>query len=515
MTAIERNPQEASGQEYDLIVIGGGIYGVMLTFVATQVGLRPLLLEKNDFGGATSFNSLRIVHGGFRYLQSADLHRFYESVNERRWFFQHFAGLVKPLPCLLPLYGKGVYRPSVFRVALKLNDVLSFRRNENVAEDCLLPGGKVLAAKEVVARFPKVKTEGLKGGAVWYDGAMPDSQRILMEVLKWAVSLGAVALNYVEVAELRIQNDCVTGVHAIDKVQDTSLSFAGRAVVNAAGPWSRQVAAKFDRDVPELFRSSLAWNVLFDREQLSDHALAVTPDRPHARTYFLHPWKGKLLAGTGHAPWNGISQDPLPPEEALEEFIEDLNLAVPGLDLSRRDILHIFSGLLPVVQDGTTELAVREKIIDHGASGGVRGLFSVSGVKFTTSRLVAEKTMQKIFPGTGIKPAKILFDKPDYRGIPKEELGIFEYDWYPPEADDNWMTCLKKIAQTESVVHLDDLIFRRTTIGDNPRRAMQLAPRLCSLFSWDKKRCLTEIKRIAKHYKGIKFSDTELSPVHS
>ncbi len=217
MDTILRNPEKAKDKIYDAIIIGGGIYGVMLSLVASQKGIKTLLLERDDFGGATSFNSLRIVHGGLRYLQKMDLHRFFESVSERKWFLKNFPDLVEPLACLMPLNGKGLYRPSIFRVALFLNDLLSLNRNKGVPKNSKLPGGKIISAEEVKKIFPDVDTNNLKGGAVWYDGSMPDSQRVLIESLKWACSLGATALNYFEAKDILIDNNKVSGVRVFDK----------------------------------------------------------------------------------------------------------------------------------------------------------------------------------------------------------------------------------------------------------------------------------------------------------
>ena len=111
------------GEVFDLIIVGGGVYGIMLALESARRGLKALLLERGDFGGATSRNSLRIVHGGLRYLQTFDLLRFREHVSERRWFMRHFPDLVEPLACLMPLYGKGIYRTSVFRAASALNEL--------------------------------------------------------------------------------------------------------------------------------------------------------------------------------------------------------------------------------------------------------------------------------------------------------------------------------------------------------------------------------------------------------
>ena len=134
MSEIIREPLDAVKKKYDLIIIGGGIYGTMLSLEASRRGLLSLLLERDDFGQHTSFNSLRIIHGGLRYLQSLDLHRFRESVSERKWFLKTFPHLIKTLPCLMPLYGNGLYHPFVLRTALLMNDILSYNRNRTLPE---------------------------------------------------------------------------------------------------------------------------------------------------------------------------------------------------------------------------------------------------------------------------------------------------------------------------------------------------------------------------------------------
>src|SRR5512137_1904921 len=106
MSAIFRDSAAAASEKYDVIIVGGGIYGVMLALEAGKRRQRALLLEQEDFGGATSLNHLRTIHGGLRYLQSLDLPRCLESIRERRWFLANFPALVQVLPCLMPLYGR-------------------------------------------------------------------------------------------------------------------------------------------------------------------------------------------------------------------------------------------------------------------------------------------------------------------------------------------------------------------------------------------------------------------------
>lgn len=502
MGKIYRQPAVAASESYDLIIIGGGIYGVMLSLEAARRGLRALLLERDDFGGATSFNHLRILHGGFRYLQTMDLRRFRDSVAERKWFLKTFPGIVKPLPCIMPLYGNGLHRPFVLRIALWINDILSYKRNNGVCPNMRLRHGRVIDANQTRKIFPLIDTKGLQGAAVWYDACMPDSQRLLMEILRWSCEYGTTALNYVEACQLLKSKVGVAGVMAMDRESGESLEYKASVVVNAAGPWCRRLAACFHRDEPALFKSSIAWNVILERDALSDHAVAVSPKKPGGRIYFLLPWKRKLLAGTGHASWFGREEGPMPSTEMIQEFLHDLNLAVPSLEVSQKDILHIFAGLLPATQFGSVALTGREVILNHANHGGPQGLYSISGVKFTTSRLVAEKTLKRIFP-----EKKVTKDAVDENHSPLQDEAvrhrIFSFDWYPFPTDGKWKEALQSLIQEESVQHLDDLIFRRTTFWENSKRALEIAPYICELFPWNDARCNKELERLTKKLEQI------------
>jgi glycerol-3-phosphate dehydrogenase len=381
-------------------------------------------------------------------------------------------------------------------MALRINDFLSKGRNRGVYSERHLPRGKVIDVNQTQSIFPAVNPHGLKGGAIWYDACMPDSQRLLITVIKWACGHGATALNYVEARKLLKHKEGVVGVKAVDRKSGESHEYSANVVVNAGGPWCRDLATSFDRDEPTLFKGSLMWNVLLDREAVSDHAVAVTPKKVDGETYFLVPWKGRLFAGTGHVPWvKGTAMHPMPSTDQLRDFLDDLNLAVPGLELSLNDILHVFPGLLPVTEAGGVTLSVREVILDHGSRKGPRGLWSVSGVKFTTARLVAEKTLNRIFSH---KMSQMNFQEETFSPpqCVRHECGIFHYDWLPNSDGSIWKDALKTIIREESVQHLDDLIFRRTTLWENPSRPMKIASAVCDLFDWDGTRCSKEINKL-------------------
>lgn len=466
---IHRDVEEAARGQHDLIVVGGGIHGASLAMEAARRGLRPLLLERDDFGGATSWASMRILHGGLRYLQSLDFRRFRESVAERRWFCRTFPDLVEPLVCLMPLYGKGLKRPGAFRIALAVNDVLSRERNAGVRDDLQLPAGRVLDRKRTGELFPMARSQGLRGGGLWYDAVMTSSVRVLMETVRWACRNGAKALNYVECVGLLTDGDRVTGIEALNRTGGERVAFRAPVVVNCAGPWSRSLARRLDREHEELFRPSLAFNVLLRREPPSEAALAVTPPYAGGRTYFLMPRRDRVLAGTFHTTCEGYPASPVPDEPQIDRFLSDLNLAVPGLELTRDDVVRVDAGLLPAKARGSEETAVRDVILDHAAAGGPSGLWSVSGVKYTTARMVAERTLRRVFGGGG----RDLSIRPGCER-PEPAPGLFARDasaLAETEKDGEEMgKLLETLVEEEAVMCMDDLLLRRTEWGGDPDR---------------------------------------------
>jgi glycerol-3-phosphate dehydrogenase len=461
---IRRDLSSAARSNYDLLVVGGGIYGAAVTLEGARRGLRTLLLERDDFGAATTWSGLRIIHGGLRYLQKLDLTRFRESVHERRLWLRDFPDLVFPLACLMPLYGDGMRRPAIFRMALSMNEWLSRGRNEGVRPDRHLPAGRLLAPREVVELFPSADPKGLRGGGCWYDAVAPDVQRLLIECLHWACACGATCLNYLRAERLLQANGRIAGVTALDALSGQRQEYRAAVVVNAAGPWCREVSANFDRDRPELFRPSLAFNVLLDREPLSDAALAVAPRKRRARFHFLLPWKGRLLAGTCHAAIPDNAPHEPPGDELVDCFLDDLNAAVPGLALQRKDVLRLHWGRLPATGPGRVETSDRAVVVDHGTQGGPEGLFSVSGVKFTTARHVAVETLQAMAARGKLRLSAPQGARPAGRAVPDVQLMQRWLSGQPDRAE----RILRELREEESAITCEDILLRRTDWGMDP-----------------------------------------------
>jgi len=492
-----RDVNSAARQSYDVIIIGGGVYGAMLALQSAAGGLRPLLVEKHDFGSRTSFNSFRLIHGGLRYLQSLDIVRLRESVAERRWFLKNLPEHVMPAPCLMPLYGRGLRRCKVMRLALLANDLLSIDRNAGLREDRRLPAGRILGRAETLQRCPEIDHKRLEGAALWWDASMPDSQRLLMEVLRWSVSAGATVLNYVAAEKLLAEDGRASGIAARDQQTGLLHEFHGQRVINAAGPWVRETAALLDRDFEALFRPTLAWNILLDRPALSDSLLALQAADAEAQTFFLQSFKGRLLIGTGHAEWAGGPDAPRASRAQLEQTLAQVNSALPGLRLRGEDMIRVFSGLLPGRGVQGQQLSDRPCLIDHGSKGGVQNLFSVSGVKFTTARRVAEAVL-RLAVGRAVAGGDIRQQRP-------APVAPAVWTCHVPDIAglEPCLPGLRSLIEQEAVVHLDDLVLRRTTLWESRVPAAQLAERLCDLFPWDRERRRAETDRLAAAFDTV------------
>jgi glycerol-3-phosphate dehydrogenase len=406
---------------------------------------------------------------------------------------------VQRLPVLVPLYQRGIMRTEVFRLAFWIDRMLLPERDRRGEGDWTIPQGQVLSPEEVQERFPDVDRNGLAGGALWYDARIPDSQRLLMQVLRGACRLDATALNYMTANGLLTNGGRVEGVRARDVEGGETYLYEAPTVINAAGPWGAEVASRFGGE-GEWFRPQLcAWNVLFDRPAPSSCALGAAPPRTGAQHFFIHPWKGRMLVGTGHAARTPSGPSPDPTREEMIDFLADLNSAFPTLELHHQEVLSVYSGALPATHEQTTQLSKTDRWIDHADRGGPEGLFSVQGTKFTAARSTAEQAMNQLFPSRSSTAVVDLFSYVRNQKSPPER-GLYDYDWHPDPREEDWMGSLKDIAEEESAVHLDDLMFRRTSLGDNPERAIQLASRLCDLFDWDDERCGEEVARVAEAF---------------
>ena len=191
---MKRNLHQLANREHDVLVVGGGIYGAALAREVALCGLSTALIEKGDFCSATSANSLKIIHGGLRYLQQFDILRLRNSVVERRAFLRTAAHLVHPLPCLMPTQGHLMKGQEVMFCGLLLNEILSCDRNFLSDREKHIPAGRLISRATISELVPGLSTSGLTGGCAWHDAYTYNSERLVTAMVRDAVEVGAMLL---------------------------------------------------------------------------------------------------------------------------------------------------------------------------------------------------------------------------------------------------------------------------------------------------------------------------------
>jgi glycerol-3-phosphate dehydrogenase len=407
---MRRDLDKLAATEHDLIVVGAGVHGACAAWDAALRGLKVALVERDDFGGATSANSLKVLHGGFRYLQSLDLARLRLSARETATLLRVAPHLTRPLPCLLPLRAGLKENPLALSLALKAYGLLSAGGpagpNAGLASPRALPSGRVLRRDELESWAPPELTRGAKAGALWYDGLAVDSERLTLAFVQSAVERGATAANYLAVTGLETAGGLVAGVRARDTDTGQEVLVRGKAVLLTAGAWNRPLDGE-PAHPPEL---ALAVNLVMTRE-LGKAAVAVRsrsgedldPVCGGGRFMFMVPWRGHTLLGTSYrlqaGPAGPAGQAGATAGDLLA-LLAEFNQACPELNLRPGEINFFHAGLLPLAKPGQAPagggLADRPRVLDHGAAGGPTGLISLSPVKFTTARALAQQAVDLV-----------------------------------------------------------------------------------------------------------------------
>jgi glycerol-3-phosphate dehydrogenase len=437
-----RDIDQLTARTFDLLVVGGGVYGLIVAYDAAQRGLSVALVERGDFGGGTSFNHHRTIHGGLRYLQTLDLGRARESILERRTFARIAPSAVRALPFVLPLGSSLTRGPLAMRAGFLIDRVVGHDRNADVPDTHRLPTGEVLGREEAVARFPVLRGVPMSGAAVWYDYVTTEADRLTLSWGLAAASLGATLANYVDATALRMDGARVVGVVATDRDRDRRLDIDARFVVNATGAAIDRLLSSTPTNLPML----KAMNVITTCEP-PEHALGARSSS--GRNLFLVPWRNRALFGTWESSKSCRADDLTPDEREISSFIDELRQAFPSLGVTRDAVTLVHRGVVPAVtrSDGSVALEGRDRVYDHSARG-IGGLISVAGTKYTTARAVAERVTNQVMfklgrPAVPCRTATTALPLPALSGD----------------------ALLAHAAEHEMVVTLEDAVVRRTPLG--------------------------------------------------
>ncbi|MFQ6113477.1 MAG: FAD-dependent oxidoreductase [bacterium] len=555
---MKRDLAQLEGNEFDVLIIGGGIYGVCAAWEAALRGLSVALVEKGDFGSATSSNSLKIIHGGLRYLQHADFKRMRESISERKILMRIAPHLVHPLPCLMPTYGHALKGKEIMALALLINDLIGFDRNALTDPQKLLPRARTLSRDECKKLIPGVNEEGLTGAALWYDCQVYNTERMLVSVLRSAVEAGAVVANYVAMLNFRKNRDRITGILAKDTLSDNEFDIRAKLIINNTGPWVNNILGKlYERLAEPRVKLSAAMNLVVKKQFVPEYAVGIWSRSQFndedaliskgSRLLFVTPWRDYSLIGTTHVPYEGDAEQFKITEKDIRAFIHEVNEAYPAANLKREDVTYFYGGLLPMDgyndKTGDVKLLKHYRIIDHKKENSVEGLISVIGVKYTTARDVAAKTIDYVFQKLGSKPPKSQtpftpvfggnieqFENFLHQEISKSARGLnrgiikqlvynygSEYSRILKYCDENpeWTQPVHNTSNVlkaevihaireEMALKLSDVVLRRTELGSagNPgeESLKTCAAILAMELGWDKARVQREIEEVRNVY---------------
>lgn len=386
---MQRDPSGLADTTYDLVVVGAGIYGALTAWEAARRGWSVALVDRGDLGGATSFNSLKTLHGGLRSLQALNLRQMRLFIRERRAVAVMAPHLVDPLPFCVPTYRHPTRNAWALRVALAVTDAVGHDRSDGIADAHLrLPGGRVVSRAECRRLNPLIDDRQVTGGAVWFDYQMRRPERIVAGAAASAAALGTTIGTYVDAEELGRGSDGALVLRVRDRLTDTAFDVRARAVVNAAGPWSGALAHRFTggRASSPAPRLSRAMNLVVAR-CTGDHACGGVVD---GRYLFVVPWREVSIVGTSHDPHDGGADVPHGEPAHVAALLRDAQRAFPKADLTAASIRLVHRGLLPMTSAPGAPVALLKEsaVVDH-AGDGMPGLVSVHSVRYTTARQTA------------------------------------------------------------------------------------------------------------------------------
>lgn len=378
------------GNGWDLIVIGGGATGLGIAIDGANRGYRTLLLEQSDFAKGTSSRSTKLVHGGVRYLQQGNISLVLEALKERGLLRQNAPHLVHDLPFIVPNYDW--WEAPFYGIGLRLYDMLAGKHGFGKSRN--------LSKEKTLERIPTIETDGLRGGVIYYDGQFDDA-RLAINMAATAEREGACLVNYMRVAGLVVENDCVAGVRAVDEETADEYTIHGSVVINATGVYTDSVRRMENRDAAPMIQPSQGIHVVLDQSFLPGDSAIMVPHTDDGRVLFAIPWHGRTLIGTTDTPVDDIPLEPRPFDEELTFILEHAARYLEN-DPSPDDVLSAFAGLRPLVSAGDSEntAAISRDHTIHISRG---GLMTVAGGKWTTYRKMAEDAVDQAIELGGLE----------------------------------------------------------------------------------------------------------------
>ncbi|GAA6133514.1 glycerol-3-phosphate dehydrogenase/oxidase [Oceaniserpentilla sp. 4NH20-0058] len=460
--------------EWDMVIVGGGITGVGVAREAARQGFSVLLLEQKDFAWGTSSRSSKMVHGGLRYLASGNLKLTSHSVKERERLMKEAPGLVNLLPYVWPHYKGQFPGPRVFSILLAVYDLFAGHKYR-----------KYINKQAALSVLPGLNSTNLIGVTQFAD-AITDDSRLVMRVLQEAQNDGAVALNYCEVTEIINEEEQINKLQAFDQKSGEAYQIKAKVIVSATGAWADKFRQDFGQS-PKI-RPLRGSHLMFHNRRLPCD-LSITLKHPtDGRSMFIYPWEGMTVVGTTDLDNPKVSlTEPSIQQNEVDYLLKAANGLFPDSNLQKTDIVSSFAGVRPIVSSGALSPSAEKR--DHTIWDD-NGVITVSGGKLTTFRLIALdvlKAASHYLKGLAYADNKQrIFNHYPINNEALNELteqqiqrlsgfyGARLNDLCQCSKEEGWVLVpgtltfwaqVRFSARSESVINLDDLMLRRTRIG--------------------------------------------------
>lgn len=382
-------------ENYDLLIIGGGITGVGIALDAASRGLKTALIEKNDFAFGTSSRSTKLIHGGLRYLKQLEFGLVKEVGSERAIVHRLAPHLVVPEKMLLPLYEKKGLGYWLTSIGLKIYDFLAGVKPADQR--------RMLTRSQTLRYEPLLKKDDVKGGAI-YAEYRTDDARLTIEIAKAAAKHGADMINYVQAKNFLYGDDRISGVQATDTLSNETFPISAKVIVNAAGPWVDELRDLNHSKTGKRLHLTKGVHIVLPHEKFPVKQ-AVYFDVEDGRMIFAIPRGRTTYVGTTDTTYSGSKEEVLTTREDAEYLVRGVNSTFAGVNISIEDIESSWAGLRPLIhEDGKSASALsrKDEIFESPT-----GLISIAGGKLTGYRKMAERVVnlviKKYFPNKNIK----------------------------------------------------------------------------------------------------------------
>ncbi len=518
-------------EEFDVLVIGGGVVGAGAALDAATRGLTVALVEARDYAAGTSSRSSKLVHGGLRYLEQLDFGLVREALRERSLILNRLCPhLAQPVPFLFPLTHRFWERFYVGS-GVALYDVLGGRHG--------VPTHKHLTRRAARRLFPSLRKDTLVGAIRYYDGQVDDARHTMM-IARTARRYGAVCATSTRVTGFRREGDRVTGAVVRDLEGGGEIQVRARQTINAAGVWTDEIQEMVGGRGQVKVRASKGIHLVVPRDRIQASVGLIS--RTEKSVLFIIPWGSHWIIGTTDTDWDLDLAHPAASRADVEYLLEHANrlLTTP---LSHEDIQGVYAGLRPLLSgesDATSQLS-RE----HAVVTPVAGLTLIAGGKYTTYRVMAKDAVdaalgpagpkcvtdqvplvgaegfpalwnarQRLADDSGLHVARIEHLLRRYGTLVRDLLELVERDpglGQPiPGATDYLAVEAYYGASHEGALHLEDLLTRRTRISiETFDRGLTAAPAVARIvapvLAWSEE----DVEREVRHYEARVAAERE------